>query len=649
MKAKKYNHSFARRLTRWIMMVLLVMMGALGYVIYGGTKALIVGICGEMAHGDIESAVKTISDEMSDVSVAVKNNLFDIERNLGQPDEMQRIVERIVTQNPDIRSCGISFVENYYPQKGKAYCPYVWQDDSLKLNTDENNVLAGYLEAEWFKEAVEKDSAYWSKPFFDTHDGKTPLVAYMEPIHDKQGRVVAIIGADMSLKFMKKMVEAQDSAATKNSFIIFEESYILTNDGTYITNPEERKILKGNLFTHLKDAETPGLAQEIIGKMKDGDTSYDETDRTLKFNREDIYLYYTPVKNTDWIYTVIIPTLSMDAFGMITGVMELFFIGIVLMATFVVCQLTIKRVSNPLKQLATTADRIAGGQFDADLPSIDSRDEIHMLRDSFENMQGSLARYIDELKTTTAEKASIESELKIAHDIQMSMLPKTYPAFPERHDVDIYGQLTPAKAVGGDLYDFLIHDDKLMFCIGDVSGKGVPASLVMAVTRSLFRNIAAYTQEPDRIVIALNDALSNNNETGMFVTLFMGVLDLTTGHLNYANAAHNPPLLIADGEVTALPCEPNIPAGVFTDWQYTEQELTLNPGDSIFLYTDGLNEAEDLTHGQFGMDRVIEVAKRSTNKPAALIEAMTDAVQLFVGEAEQSDDLTMLTIQYTKR
>ena len=646
MKEKKYKHSFARRLMRWVMIVLLVMMGALSAIIYTLTKSMTVETSGDTAHGNMQSSVETIGDQMSDVSVAVKNNIFDIERNLSQPDEMQRIVERIVSQNPVIRSCGISFIDNYYPAKGHAYCPYAWKDDSLKVYSQKDNSINDYLDADWFTEAIAADSAYWSKPFFDTHDGTTPVVAYMYPIHDKQGRVVAVIGADMSLVFMGDLLDKLDTDAARSSFILFAQSYLLSNDGTYITHPEKKKILKGNFFIHLKDDEKPGLAQELIDNMKSGQKSRGETEKAILSDRERSYLFYTPVRDTNWILAVEMPTISLEVFGILVGILALFFIALMLMITSFVCQLAIRHVSNPLMQLATTADKIAGGQLDAALPAIDSHDEIHKLRDSFANMQSSLELYIDELKLTTAAKASIESELKIAHDIQMSMLPKTYPAFPDRHDMDIYGQLTPAKAVGGDLYDFFIRDEKLMFCIGDVSGKGVPASLVMAVTRSLFRNISAYTQEPAQIVIALNDALSGNNETGMFVTLFIGVLDLTSGHLSYSNAAHNPPLVISGGEISSLPCDSNIPAGVMDNWLFTEQHLQMKTYDTIFLYTDGLNEAEDNIHRQFGMEKVEQVCKTSINTPQTLIEAMTAAVQLFVGNAEQSDDLTMLAIQY---
>ena len=647
MEEKKYKHSFARRMTRRVMLVLLVMMSALGFLIYYITKELVVEISGSTVHNTIQTTGEIICSQMLEVSVAVENNIFDIERNLGQPDEMQRITERIVKLNPRIRSCGISFIENYYPNKGHAFCPYTWKDDSLQVNTQKGTPLGDYLESEWFKEAVAKDSAYWSKPFFDTHEKERPFVAYLQPIHDRQGRVVAILGADLSLEFMTDLLVKQDSATTAEGWIAVAQSYLLQHDGTYITHPEKKRILKANYFRHFQDADEPGIAKKLIADMKKGVKSEDEIEKAVIIDRDNCYVFYSPIKNTDWVLATEMPSIALEMFGIIGGLLALLIIVFILMVTFLVCRLAISHVSKPLKHLSATADEIANGKFNTALPVIDSHDEIHKLRDSFENMQLSLTDYIEKLKSTTAAKASIESELKIAHDIQMSMLPKTYPAFPERHDVDIYGQVTPAKAVGGDLYDFYIRDNKLIFCIGDVSGKGVPASLVMAVTRSLFRNISAYTQAPDRIVVAVNDALSDNNESSMFVTFFVGVLDLASGHLDYANAAHNPPLVLRGSEVSTLPCESNIPVGVMPEWSYTVETLQMEKGDCLFLYTDGLNEAEDIDHQQFGMERVEQVAKTTANTPQTLIEAMTSSVEQFVGNAEQSDDLTMLAIHYT--
>ena len=227
------------------------------------------------------------------------------------------------------------------------------------------------------------------------------------------------------------------------------------------------------------------------------------------------------------------------------------------------------------------------------------------------------------------------------------MLPKTFPAFPNRKDIELYGSLTPAKGVGGDLYDFFIRDEKLFFCVGDVSGKGVPAALVMAVTRTLFRNVAAHTDKPAHIVQTMNVNISEGNDNQMFVTLFVGVFDLASGRLTYCNGGHNAPYIQGD----TLPVVPNLPVGLFPDWQFEEQETVIRSGETIFLYTDGLTEAENASHEQFGEDRTTEIVATQTKQgasPETLISVMTDAVHEFVGDTEQSDDLTMLAIQFCK-
>jgi sigma-B regulation protein RsbU (phosphoserine phosphatase) len=251
-----------------------------------------------------------------------------------------------------------------------------------------------------------------------------------------------------------------------------------------------------------------------------------------------------------------------------------------------------------------------------------------------------------------AKETAIESELHVANTIQKGMLPHTFPTYPDRDDVQLYASLTPAKDVGGDLFDFYIRDEKLFFCIGDVSGKGVPASLFMSVTRSIFRTVSTRESTPDHIVATMNETIADMNETNMFVTLFVGVLDLPTGRLRYCNAGHDAPLLVGTF-VETLPCDSNIPVGVMTGWKYTLQEVQIFTGTTIFLYTDGLTEAEDATHAQFRMERVNDVAvqalEQKKEEPRLLIDMMTDAVHQFVSGAEQSDDLTMMAIQYIKQ
>ena len=224
------------------------------------------------------------------------------------------------------------------------------------------------------------------------------------------------------------------------------------------------------------------------------------------------------------------------------------------------------------------------------------------------------------------------------------MIPKIFPPFPERKDLDMSATIVPAKEVGGDLYDFFIRDEKLFFCIGDVSGKGIPASLVMAVTRSMFRTLSTHEDSPERIVRLMNDAMADVNENNMFVTFFLGVLDLTTGQMRYCNAGHNAPVMLTDTK-SPLPVEANLPLGVLAGFEFKGQETTVRDDDAIFLYTDGLSEAENSAHQLFGEERMYEVLG-TRRRSAEHLEAVKTAVREFVGDAPQSDDLTMLFIHY---
>ena len=245
----------------------------------------------------------------------------------------------------------------------------------------------------------------------------------------------------------------------------------------------------------------------------------------------------------------------------------------------------------------------------------------------------------DKLEETTTAKERIESELRIARDIQMSMIPQT---FPERSDLDLYGLMSPAKEVGGDLYDFEIIDNQLYFCLGDVSGKGVPASLFMAQAIRLFRALAKQQRKPCDIANRMNNELSENNDNGMFVTMFIGEVDLTTGHLYYCNAGHNPPLL--DGEFIEV--QSNAPIGLWPELEFEGEELNSISGKLFFIYTDGLNEAENLAQEQYGDDRLQQMLKEMKSESAKhVIDTLRQTVESHRNGAAPNDDLTMLAIR----
>ena len=247
----------------------------------------------------------------------------------------------------------------------------------------------------------------------------------------------------------------------------------------------------------------------------------------------------------------------------------------------------------------------------------------------------------------------MEGELEVAQTIQKAMLPKVFPPFFDRRDLNIYGIVDPAKEVGGDLYDFYVRHNKLFFCVGDVSGKGVPAALVMATTRSLFRSITAHEEQPDAVVRKINRALCDQNEQNMFLTFFLGVLDCKTGELAFCNAGHNAPIKVESGEsrVERLNVLANLPLGVEPEFAFQAQTIHMAKNDLLFLYTDGLTEAENKRHELYGEMRMIQHLKDCRTliadlSPRRVVEEMKADVARFVDGAQQSDDLTMLAIRY---
>ena len=330
--------------------------------------------------------------------------------------------------------------------------------------------------------------------------------------------------------------------------------------------------------------------------------------------------------------------------------LKLFIIGVVgYILTLTLIIILANRITMPLRTLASATYEIGKGDFSAKLPVISSTDEIGVLSHSFCIMQENLMKYIANLKKTTAAKEKIEQELSIAHEIQQSLLPHK---FPHLKQIDLYATLIPAKEVGGDLYDFFFIDEKhLCFAIGDVSGKGVPAALFMAVIKTLLRAKVSLTIDPAKVFNAMNADLCKDNESCMFVTFFLGVLNIETGVLEYCNAGHNPPLIYtANKGFYYLNTESShLPLGVMVDVNYVENRLGLLPEDIFFLYTDGVTEAMNIDDIQFSEEKLLNVLNKNKNKDKTVSDIVNNvkmAVEQYVSGMVQSDDITMLVFKY---
>lgn len=567
-----------------------------------------------------EEAVRVANKSMGRALEMIENRIANVETAVGTAasyadimapykDKALSMLERLILCNNDIAAVTLLYKEDYFKEEGRYYAPSISKDPETgeltveEIGGPENDFCYLETDSNWiYTNLLER--GYWCLPYIDSMATYRAMVTYSVPLKNKEDDIYAVLCADVDLNWVRNLVE---NAKPYD----YAEVKVMSRDGQSIYNTIVTERKKGVFFT--------GNVDRVLWEVS--------------FN--------LPVNKV--LENAIAQQRSMM-------VILLILLVVISVGLYYVLKIQIW----PIKELAKSSLQVAKGDFSTVLPSINTNDEIGQLRDSFEVMQVSLANYVEELKDTTASKASIESELRIASDIQMAMLPKKHPPYPERNDLDVYGSLTPAKAVGGDLFDHFIRNGRLFFCIGDVSGKGVPASLVMSVARALFRSAGYHVESPSMIIKQINGAIAEQNDTNMFVTMFVGVLDLATGLLQYSNAGHDAPLLMRK-DVNFLPVDPNMPVGLFPDMECEVQEIQLEPGSLLFLYTDGLNEAENLNHEQFGEDRMVAKAEQEIEeangeglKPKVVVNEMNKTVAEFVGEAEQSDDLTMLAISYLK-
>lgn len=542
-------------------------------------------------HIEVELQMKNlqIQEVTTRVETAINSTVWAVEHRLNEPDSIYSILKGLVDKNKWLVGATASFKANYYPQYGKWCELYVKRlpDNTLK-EMQLGNEQHDYLKSSWFLDGMAANQGHWSEPYFDEEGAGMLLCTYSTPVHDAQGRKICLLDADVSLDWLSQLVNA-------NPIYPSSHHIILSGTGKMIVTPGDNRLLETIVedISHRHNESTFYQVAQKMMKKESGFLSFIDKDG------EERYVFYKPIENnTGWSIAHIFSEKDVVTKIWLTTVLfaTLLLISLLLLCFLIWCTIvSIKR-----------------------------------------------------LKTTQEQKAAIQSELEIARNIQMSLLPKTFPPFPDREDVDICAFLVPAMEVGGDLYDYYIRDEKLFFCVGDVSGKGVPASLVMAIAHTLFRNVSSHESRPHLIVSAMNSTLveDNTDVADLFVTLFVGVLDIPTGRLQYCNAGHNAPFICGD-TVQMLDVESNLPVGTIADWQFEQQEITIDSQATIFLYTDGLSEAMNPYHQLFGKQRIKRILEQDT-MPVNIMKSMSEAVHQFADGEIQNDDITMLAIRYTK-
>ena len=400
----KKQHSFAGRLTsRLLIWVIMICLG-ISYIILRTERQATSQFYKEIFHNKMLITNEYIRRVISDVYVTVTNNVYYIEHNLDNPDCHKETMERIVKSGTRVRSCGISFIEDYYyPRKEHRFCPFAWRNaanpDEI-FSQDMGDADLDYLTADWFLDVIKSDSAQWSEPFYDGYDEKTTLSAYEVPIHDQTGRVVAVLGADISLDWLTTKLNEADTTINKsvmmmaNVFEMKSNSFIINHDGSYITNPDGKRIMKDNFFSHLKTGD--GMdAETLINRMRNGIASEDRGQEKFLVDGEECYLFYNPIKYTQWVLVTVVPCRDVDILSQLNAAMMLFIFLLAMLLIIFVGYYYIKNGIYPLKQLTTVANDIAEGKFDTPMPEMDHSDEISLLRDAIEEMRYRISNHTD--------------------------------------------------------------------------------------------------------------------------------------------------------------------------------------------------------------------------------------------------------------
>ena len=549
------------------------------------------------------------------------------------------LLERLVRDNSEIYGATVALEPGAFGLSQNYTAPYVYRSWNQLVRDDRGKQAALYFVQDWYALPKLLQRSVWIEPYRAEGRGNALMVTYSSPIIDAEGKFHGVVSCDISLEWLADLL---------NSLPLGKEgfAFLASQNGTIISHPNRALILNDNMFSLAEEKNTPSLralGREMV-RGKSGFIPYG-----TMFSGQHGWLLYQPIVANGWSIGIFFP--EAELMGKVAELSRkeamIAIVGFLLLIPVIL--LIARSITGPLRKLAEATRILAAGSLDAPLPQIAGDDEVARLSQSFVVMRDELKTHITMLEVAATSKERIESELRIAQRIQMELVPKTFPPFPDREDFELYAMMTPAREVGGDFYDFMMPDaDHLWIVIGDVSGKGIAAALFMAVTRTFLRAFFHEEKSPGKVLYRVNNELSRNNEASMFVTLFCGVLHLPSGNFRWANAGHNLPLLLAaDGAATFLPKTRGVVAGAMEDIQFTEAEMTMAAGDSLYLYTDGVNEAMNGEDQLFGNDRMQEALVRFGQAGCvAMVNGISHELTSFVNGAEQSDDITMLALRY---
>jgi len=611
---------------------------------------LIFGIMTSQMNGKLEQMTIANGQEISQANVTYIDKLFNAGKLVGEDvgatlsnthmtkAEMDEFLQQSLSNARKLVPQIVAVVVAFEPGKG----PETPKGEFMRLarfTENETRLITGahYQDKEWYSSTRDSKKSRWQEPFIGefVHE---PIAVYTVPImkKDKQGNEVlaGVLAIDMSIAFLKETV-AGIPVSNSGYAMVFSEKNVAVAYPQKIAEGKRNKdiTVKERINKKLVDFDRKTKANRglFLGAIADGEESA---------------IYYTTMESNNWTFMVVWPAQKFleDRQAMVKLFVLLAVAGYAIM--LIIILLISFRVAKPLKDLAFAAKKLGHGNFDVTIPKISGHDEVSEFAWAFSNMLTSLKDHIEKQK----DLKRIERELDLARNIQLSMLPgeeREENSNDDRHDLAPF--LLPAKEVGGDFYDFFkIDNDHLCVMIGDVSGKGVPAALFMMVSRITLRTMSKTLKSVVDAFNRTNYALAKRNRLNMFVTVWAGIVDLRTGHIEFASAGHNPPAVRhKDGSVEFIKSKSELVMAAMEETVYTQQTYDLSPGDTLFLYTDGVTEATNSHDELFGDNRLLGAISKTDNmSPAETCTFVKKEIDNFVEDAPQFDDITMLAVTY---
>ena len=633
----KLNQSFSARLSLYIILATSVLSigGLVGAEIFSvkELKKSVSKDAGEI----LKIQIKDVEKILAEVERTTESMEWVVMENVGDADFMFHICEKTLEYNPYIMGVAVAFEPYYYPSKGKWFGPYASYDSegnlvSYQCGTEDYD----YFKEDWYRLPKSQNSSLWLDPYYDEdnlqHGIDQYLTTYSIPLYDESGEFMAVLQSDVTL------LDITDKLSSLEGY---EHSYsiLLGRSGSFISHPDSAVMSLATIFEYANETGNDGI-MELGANMISGKSGA----TTINGPAGKSYVAYGSLSN-GWSMAIVCPYADIYHTISTTNAKLTVLMLLELLLLFVVIRRIVSRTTKPITQFVYSALTIGKGNFNARLPEVKTHDELRRLHDSLEYMLMSFNDYIGQLKVSTTSNEKYESELNIASNIQKQMLPFT---FQKSDKFDIYAKLTPAKEVGGDLFDFLVRDNYLYIAIGDVSGKGVPAALYMAITRYAFNFISSLGFGVDDVMVQINNSFCKGNSMMMFVTMFIARINLQTYEMEYCNAGHNPIVVKgSDGSVSYLHAKSNIAIGLVENFDFEKGTLRLDEGSRLLLYTDGVTEAETVNKEQYGEDRLIEFVKgiADSDSSETVIGKLFSSVKEFTGENDQNDDITVLTVK----